>query len=89
MEFISRILKRDIHAFDNEPQIVIGSIHSVKGAEADCVYIYPDLSTSGDKEWKSCGGSRDSVIRVFYVAITRARESVGLMRARGGMSIDW
>jgi hypothetical protein len=56
------------------PQVVVGTIHSVKGGQADVVYLFPDLSQAADEQYARGGQSRDSVIRVFYVGITRARE---------------
>lgn len=54
---------------------IIGTIHSVKGGEADKVYVFPDLSPSGMREMTT---NKDSIIRMFYVACTRARESLFL-----------
>lgn len=56
------------------PQVIIGTIHSVKGGQADVVYLSPDLSIPGANEYGGSIGSRDAVIRQFYVGITRARE---------------
>jgi DNA helicase II / ATP-dependent DNA helicase PcrA len=58
------------------PQIVVGTIHSVKGGQADVVYLFPDLSQAGDAQYQLRGEPRDSVIRVFYVGATRARETL-------------
>ena len=33
------------------PQANIGTVHSVKGAEADVVYLFPDVSRAGMAEW--------------------------------------
>ncbi len=56
------------------PQIITGTIHSVKGGEADVVYLFPDLSFAGMNEW--IGGGSAAVRRLFYVGMTRARESL-------------
>ncbi len=64
-----------------KPQIVIGTIHSVKGGQADAVYLFPDLSRAGMMEWS--GAARDSIIRQFYVGMTRARESLVLCPPAG------
>jgi ATP-dependent DNA helicase UvrD/PcrA len=58
------------------PRVVVGTIHSVKGAQADVVYLFPDLSRAGDEQYQVPGPRRDSVIRVFYVGATRARETL-------------
>jgi DNA helicase-2/ATP-dependent DNA helicase PcrA len=36
--------KRGPQAFLEEPQVVVGTIHSVKGGERDVVYLFPDLN---------------------------------------------
>lgn len=66
--------KRGPRALTETPQVVVGTIHSVKGGQADVVYLFPDLSQAADEQYARGGQSRDSVIRVFYVGITRARE---------------
>lgn len=60
------------------PQVIVGTIHSVKGGEADVVYLFPDLSPAGDAQYQIPGPPRDSMIRVFYVGATRARETLYL-----------
>ena len=56
------------------PKVIIGTIHSVKGGEADVVYLFPDLSMAGYREWIAPGDGHDSVVSQFYVGMTRARE---------------
>ncbi len=58
------------------PQVITGTIHSAKGAEADVVYLFPDLSHPGNLEWKGDKRQQASVYRTFYVGMTRARESL-------------
>lgn len=59
-----------------KPQVIIGTIHSVKGGEADVVYLFPDLSISGMREYITPGLPKDSILRQFYVGMTRAKESL-------------
>ena len=66
-------------ALADPPKVTVGTIHSVKGGEADCVYLCPDVSTAGMREWLTAGEARDSVIRQFYVGMTRAREHLALV----------
>lgn len=66
-------------ALREPPMLFVGTIHSFKGAEADHVFIVPDLSTEGTRSLHS-GALRDDVVRMFYVAITRARKSVTFLR---------
>ncbi|MBK9170714.1 MAG: ATP-dependent helicase [Bryobacterales bacterium] len=58
------------------PNIVVGTVHSIKGGQADVVYLFPDLSQAADSQYRRRGTSRDAVIRVLYVGITRARETL-------------
>ena len=44
--------------------------------QADVVYLFPDLSHAGDAQYQRAGAARDSVIRLFYVGATRARETL-------------
>lgn len=58
------------------PKLILGTIHSVKGGEADVVFLLPDLSPTGLKEWMQQGEPRDSIYRLFYVGMTRAMEGL-------------
>ncbi len=62
---------------EKEPLLTIGTIHSVKGAEADVVYIVPDISWKAEREYDTQIG-RDSIHRVFYVGMTRAKEILNI-----------
>lgn len=65
--------KRGINdASRKEPKVIVGTIHSVKGGEADRVVLFPDLSLAGYREWLNPTG-RDAVLRQYYVGMTRAR----------------
>ena len=70
------------------PQVVVGTVHSVKGGQADVVYLFPDLSLAGDANYQRFGPSRDSVIRVFYVGITRARETLYICQRETAMAVS-
>jgi DNA helicase-2/ATP-dependent DNA helicase PcrA len=67
-------------ALRKRPQITVGSIHSVKGGEAQVVVLFPDLSPSGMREWTGPREDQDSIIRLFYVAITRTKETLIICR---------
>jgi superfamily I DNA/RNA helicase len=59
------------------PQVIVGTIHSVKGGEADVVYLDTALSPAGWRTWQDPAAAvRAQVVRQFYVALTRAREGV-------------
>ncbi|MGC8732030.1 MAG: ATP-binding domain-containing protein, partial [Halothiobacillaceae bacterium] len=69
------------------PRVVVGTIHSVKGGEADVVYLFPDLSGEADAAYQQAGAPRDSVIRQFYVGMTRARETLYICQQESGMAV--
>ena len=73
--------RRGAEALKGEPKIVIGTIHSVKGGEADAVYVLPDLSYNGYLDKNSSADATDANTRLKYVAYTRARESLILCGA--------
>ncbi len=66
--------RRGPRALIDKPQVIVGTIHSVKGGQADVVFLFPDLSQAGDAQYSHGGADRDPVIRQFYVAVTRAYE---------------
>jgi len=87
IQFVFNIIDRfGIEALLEEPSIKIGTIHSVKGGEADVVYLFPDLSLSGMQEWHD-EKRKDAIIRQFYVGMTRARESLIICQPSGGHSV--
>ena len=61
------------------PRIKLSTIHGSKGSEADNVMLLTDLSRKSDEEyWRQ----RDSERRVFYVGMTRARNSLDIVRSQ-------
>jgi len=49
------------------------------------VYLFPDLSFAGMNEW--LGGGTAAVRRLFYVGMTRARETLILCEPAGSRSV--
>jgi len=76
------------HTLMETPRVVVGTIHSVKGGEADVVYLFPDLSQAGDAQYARGGVPHDSVIRQFYVGVTRARETLYICQSTSRMAIS-
>lgn len=76
MEFpLTVARRRGATALLETPRVVIGTMHSVKGGQADTVFVIPDLSIRGAEQWAK-QSTRDAVIRQFYVAMTRARQTL-------------
>ena len=76
-EYPIRVAKvRGPEALEREPLVTVGTIHSCKGGEASSVYLAPDLSKSGRAAWVD---NDPAIYRLFYVGMTRARETLTLM----------
>ena len=73
----------------DQPKIIIGTCHSVKGGESDNVVVAPDLSLAGMREWSQKGQGRDAIIRMAYVAMTRARKRLRILQPAGSFHIDF
>lgn len=73
----------------DKPRVVVGTIHSVKGAEADSVVLFPDVSLAGYSQWLEEGDGRDAIRRVFYVGMTRARQRLTLCAPASDTAVDW
>jgi len=58
---------------DETPRVRVATIHGVKGQEADNVIVFTDISYQTDRHHAN---NPDSEHRVFYVAVTRARENL-------------
>jgi superfamily I DNA/RNA helicase len=71
----------------DQPKVVVGTIHSVKGGEYDVVHLFPDISQAGDAQYNRGGVPRDSVIRVFHLGLTRARETLYICQRETGMAV--
>lgn len=63
------------------PRIVVGTIHSAKGAEADHVWVDEEITkTIHEAVSYNYNHAHDDEARVAYVAVTRARETLGILR---------
>jgi superfamily I DNA/RNA helicase len=71
-----------------EPWLIVGTIHSVKGGEADEVILFPDLSPAGYTEYVS-QEHRDRILRLFYVGMTRARDRLVMCERSAPRAVDW
>src|SRR5690606_10787330 len=74
-------------ALVESPLVAVGTIHSVKGGESDHVYVCPDLG--GFFEASETQAGREDLIRLFYVAFTRARKALYLCSPATRRRIEW
>jgi len=80
------IRRRGVTALLSKPRVKIGTIHSVKGMEADTVVLRPEMARKTYKEWTSAPeGER----RVWYVGITRAKHALTLLGSQDFRAIHW
>ena len=81
------IMRQGISVLDDPVMISIGTIHSVKGGEADVVFVFPDVSVAGAEQMGTPEG-RDAAIRLGYVAMTRAREELVICAPQGNHELE-
>jgi len=83
--------KGDPTKLTEQPKIIVGTFHSVKGGDSDVVYLSPDLGGAAMKEWLNHGEpeGRNAIVRAFYVGMTRARKAIALMGATSRNAVEW
>lgn len=69
-----------------QPRIIVGTIHSVKGAGADDVYLLPDISHAAAQQADT---DPDPLTRLMYVGMTRTKQRLVLCEASGREAIEW
>ena len=74
-----RRLERIGEDIKGEPRIKVSTIHQAKGGECDNVVVLLDL---GRLVYKSYLKNPDDEHRVFYVAVTRAKENLYIVEAQ-------
>jgi DNA helicase II / ATP-dependent DNA helicase PcrA len=74
-------------ALIDTPRVVVGTIHSVKGATADRVYVSPDLSGAGMRQWREGMAGRDQITRLMYVAMTRAYHQLNILAPTSAIAV--
>lgn len=71
--------RRGPTALVDTPRVITGTVHSVKGGQASHVYVAPDMSGAGMRQWRGSVEGRDEIARLLYVALTRAYHSVRVL----------
>ena len=75
--YITAMLRRG-EKFNAEPRITVSTIHGSKGGESQNVVVFTDISPAADNEMS---GGNDDLHRVFYVAVTRTKETLYIVEA--------
>lgn len=75
--YITAALRRG-EKFNSTPRIMLSTIHGSKGGEADNVVVYTDLSWAAIQNLSS-SRDVDDLLRVLYVAVTRAKKNLYLV----------
>lgn len=74
-DYLRSLLRRGVKLTGKVP-IKLSTIHGAKGGEADNVLLLADLSTKFAKEYEK---NSDDINRLFYVGITRAKQSLHIV----------
>lgn len=74
-----RTILRNGEEIEKEPRIKINTIHGVKGAEADNVVVMTDMSARTFEHFQF---NPDAEARVWYVAVTRAKDKLYIIHPR-------
>jgi DNA helicase-2/ATP-dependent DNA helicase PcrA len=68
-----------VDTLNEKPRVTVGTIHSVKGGEADTVIVAPDLSARGVESYLQDNDGKAAIYRLFYVAMTRAKQNLYIL----------
>ena len=79
--YIAACLKKGEN-LTGKPRIRISTIHRAKGAQADNVCLVTDISKRSRSRWTAA--EQDDEARVFYVGLTRAKQSLHLVHPMHG-----
>jgi hypothetical protein len=74
-QYLRAVLRRG-YKISNADRIKLSTIHGAKGGEADNVLLMMDISPKFAKDYAT---NSDSVNRLFYVGVTRAKQALHLV----------
>jgi len=69
--------------FFETPRVCVGTVHSVKGGSSRHVWIDPSITGKIKKAMRDDLNAWDDEARTFYVGVSRAQETVGILPTRG------
>jgi len=70
--YITAMLRRG-EKFNAKPRITLSTIHGAKGGEADNVVLFTDISRAAERDMEE---NPDDMHRVFYVGVTRTKDTL-------------
>lgn len=74
-------------ALRDEPRLFVGTVHSFKGAEADVVIVFPDISPAAFQGFARGGALADPVVRTMYVGVTRTKQHLVFCRPASDLAV--
>lgn len=81
-QYYVSLLRRG-ESLTKQPRINISTVHGAKGGEADHVVLLSDMAT---QTWEAIPFNPDSEHRVWYVGVTRCKETLNIIMPRGRYS---
>ena len=83
--YIAACLKKG-ERLTGTPRVRISTIHRAKGSQADNVCLMTDISARSNSRWSAV--EQDDEARVFYVGLTRAKQSLHLIHPMHGSGYE-
>lgn len=87
LDYAIHIAERSPDALLQTPKVIVGTIHSVKGAECDSMYLMDGLAGSFKRDFGKSGEAQAAVRRMFYVGLTRHRTKLTIVAPVHGKKV--
>ncbi len=89
-DYVEQVISRyGVQKLQEKPLVQIGTVHSVKGGEADIVWLSPDLSLEASSAAHKDPQVAEEMRRVFYTGVTRTREGLLLAESSTRNYVRW
>jgi superfamily I DNA/RNA helicase len=89
-DYVKRVIANyGIEKLQEKPLCGVGTVHSVKGGEADVVILAPDISLEAVNAMNRSEAAREEMWRVFYTGCTRAKEVLLLADPSSRNAVRW
>jgi superfamily I DNA/RNA helicase len=88
--FVSQVIRaQGVPALQERPRVMVGTVHSLKGHEADIVVLCPDISPEGYTAARKDTQVAEELKRLFYVGLTRAKLGLYLCAPDSRTAVRW